>query len=240
MIKWGGAILGLLIFKRLSGLFIGYFVGYLIEVYRQKGSSKRSKSATIDDFEFNLLILASLIIKANTNINKVELDYVRNYFVRSYGKEKANETFKVFNTINKKKAIDTKKAIDSITRKTSYESRLQIIHFLFTIAQADRSITEKQIAKIQEISRNFSIHTSDFISIKAMFIKENQHVNYFAILDIPPTASNDDIKKAYRKMVKKYHPDKLTHLPEHLKQGAKEKFLTVQKAYEALQKERGF
>jgi DnaJ like chaperone protein len=71
-----------------------------------------------------------------------------------------------------------------------------------------------------------------------MFYKEAD--NSYAILGIEKTATETEIKKAYRKMVKKYHPDKLRGLgKEHLK-GAEEKFRQVQVAYERIQKERGF
>ena len=47
------------------------------------------------------------------------------------------------------------------------------------------------------------------------------------------------MKKAYRKLARKYHPDKLQHLGEEHVKGAEEKFKQVQKAYEQLQNERG-
>ncbi len=67
----------------------------------------------------------------------------------------------------------------------------------------------------------------------------NSKLKYFSILEIPPTEDMKVVKKAYRKMVKKYHPDKLRHLGEEHIKGAEEKFRQVQKAYEHIQKERG-
>ena len=48
-----------------------------------------------------------------------------------------------------------------------------------------------------------------------------------------------EVKKAYRTMVKKYHPDKVITEDEAIKKGAEEKFKEVQKAYETIQAERG-
>jgi DnaJ like chaperone protein len=62
----------------------------------------------------------------------------------------------------------------------------------------------------------------------------------YKILEIDKSATNDEIKRAYRNMVKKYHPDKLVHLGKEHQKGAEEKFRKVQEAYEQLQKERGF
>lgn len=78
----------------------------------------------------------------------------------------------------------------------------------------------------------------DFESIKAMFFKNPDSA--YKILEVERSASVPEIKKAYREMVKKYHPDKLQHMDEVYRKGAEEKFRKVQEAYEQLQKERGF
>jgi DnaJ like chaperone protein len=81
------------------------------------------------------------------------------------------------------------------------------------------------------------INTHDMASIKAMFFKEPKQ--YYKILDISSSASDAELKKAYRKMAMKYHPDKLSELSEAQQKMGKEKFLKIQEAYEALKKERG-
>ena len=74
-------------------------------------------------------------------------------------------------------------------------------------------------------------------SIKAMFVKSTG--NAYRILEITPSATDTEVKKAYRTMAKKYHPDKLQSKEPALIKGAQEKFQEVQKAYEEIQKERG-
>ena len=78
----------------------------------------------------------------------------------------------------------------------------------------------------------------DFESIKAMFYKSSDTA--YKILEIEPNATPTEIKKAYRKMAKKYHPDKVLHLGKEHQKGAEEKFRKVQEAYEHLQKEKQF
>lgn len=245
MIKWIGALVGSYYFK-IPGAFAGYFVGYVIEnlfldkkpkVRWQSTRTKGTPSITPRDFELNLLSLASLIIKADGNVNQTELDYVRSYFVQSYGKERANATFKTFNEVIKSREINLVRIASYIAQHTRYESRLQILHFLFGIANADGHISDNEVSRINEISRHFRLNYQDFESIKAMFIKKAG--NSYKILEIDKTATDSEVKKAYRTMAKKYHPDKLVNLPDHMKQGAEEKFRTVQEAYEQIQKERG-
>ena len=59
------------------------------------------------------------------------------------------------------------------------------------------------------------------------------------MFEITKESTNDEVKKAYRRMAKKHHPDKLQNLGEEHKKGAKEKFQKIQAAYEQIKKERG-
>ena len=111
------------------------------------------------------------------------------------------------------------------------------MHFLFNIGQADGNVSEAELQVIYRIARNLRINQNDFESIKAMFFKSAD--NAYKILEIDKSASNDEVKKAYRRMAKKYHPDKLQHMDEAYQKGAQEKFTKVQEAYEQIQNERG-
>ena len=84
---------------------------------------------------------------------------------------------------------------------------------------------------------SLGIYTSDLESIKAMFVKSTD--NAYRILEISPSANDAEVKKAYRTMAKKYHPDKLQSKEPALIKGAQEKFQEVQKAYDEIQKQRG-
>jgi DnaJ like chaperone protein len=118
-----------------------------------------------------------------------------------------------------------------------HASRLQLLHFLFGIAKADEFVSEKEVDEIRKIAGYLNISTYDYESIKAMFYKESDSA--YKILEIEKTATDKEIKNAYRKMVKKYHPDKLRDLGEEHLQGAKEKFQSIQTAYEQIKNERG-
>ena len=119
-----------------------------------------------------------------------------------------------------------------------HPSRLQLLHFLFGIAKADGLVTEVELRQIYTITGYLGISNRDFESIKAMFY--NSSDNAYKILEISKSVSDDEVKKAYRKMAKKYHPDRVQHLGKEHQEGAEEKFRQVQEAYEHIQKERGF
>ena len=120
----------------------------------------------------------------------------------------------------------------------SHESRLQVVHFLFGIANADGSISRKELEKLHEFSYLLGLSNLDFESIKAMFIEQSD--NAYKILEVKKTDSNEEIKKAYREMAKKHHPDKVQHLGEAYIKASQEKFQKIQKSYEKIKTERGF
>ncbi|MDX1471633.1 MAG: DnaJ domain-containing protein, partial [Flavobacteriaceae bacterium] len=114
----------------------------------------------------------------------------------------------------------------------------QLLHFLFGIARADGIVTDSEERQIYTIAGYLGISPKDYRSIKAMFY--NQKDNAYKILEIEKSATIEEIKAAYRKMAKKYHPDRVMHLGKEHQEGAEEKFRQVQQAYEQLQKERNF
>ena len=110
------------------------------------------------------------------------------------------------------------------------------MHFLFGIAQADGEIHELELKLIANIGVNMGINSKDYDSIKSMFVKNSNAA--YNILEIDPTASDDEVKKAYRTMAMKYHPDKVSYLGEDFQNAANEKFQKVNEAYEEIKKSR--
>lgn len=241
MIKWFAAFLGYFLF-RLPGAIIGFLVGSFIDNTSSRNGARSifedlsRQKVSPADFELHLLSLCSIVIKADGQVSQRELDYVRQYFLSTYGKEKANAIFRTFNEVNKKREISAQHICTYLNQRTRYEVRLQLLHFLFGIAQSDGSIRPLEIDKIREIARYLRVGRSDFESIMAMFVKSADTA--YKILEIQKTATDDEVKKAYRTMAKKYHPDKVITENEAIKRGAEEKFKQVQKAYEQIQDER--
>ena len=233
MIKWVAAVIGYS-FLRFPGAILGFMVGGFFEFLSKNSIQIRTSSYAIkpETFQLNLLALSALIIKADGKIEQKELDFVRSFFIGQYGKERADSIFRTFNTQIKKET----QHLDQLTRifvlQTAYETRLQILHFLFGIANADGNISDIELQKLSQVATGMRLRLPDFESIKAMFVKNTD--NAYKILEVDSNASLDEIKKAYRKMAKKYHPDKLRGQDPAMIKGAEEKFREVQKAYETL------
>ncbi len=244
MLKWAGAVLGF-IFRGVIGAVGGFFLGSVLDgLFGEKSERRRTifqdigrQNVSPADFELNLLSLCSIVIKADGQVSQRELDYVRQYFLSTYGKEKANAIFRTFNDVIKKREISAQRICNYLNQRTRYEVRLQLLHFLFGIAQADGQISTAEINKLSELAGYLRIGRHDFESIKAMFVKSAD--NAYKILEIEKGATDEEVKKAYRRMAKKYHPDRVITENEAIKKGAEEKFKEVQKAYEVIQQERG-
>lgn len=248
--KWLGAGLGFT-FGGPIGAAIGFAIGSFVDGFsedefkqeqidynrkRQPKNNRNKVNTQSGDFEMSLLVLASIVIKSDGKVDQRELDFVRSQFLSMYGKQRANNAFKLFKGIVKKQ-ISARQVCIQIRENMSHASRLQLIHFLFGIAKADEFVVEKEVEEIRKIAGYLYINQNDFESIKAMFYNASE--NAYKILEIDKSVSDDQVKRAYRKMVKKYHPDKLRDLGEEHLTGAKEKFQSIQDAYEKIKNERG-
>ena len=240
--KWLGAGLGWTFAGPIGGI-LGFVLGSFVDEFSESEllamnkTTGKQQSTQSGDFEISLLVLAAIVIKSDGDVDKRELEFVRSSFISMYGQERANHAFKLFKGIIANNKISTRQVCLQINKHMNHPSRLQLLHFLFGVAKSDGMVTENELNKINTIAGYLNINHHDFDSIKAMFYNEVD--SSYKILEIDKSASDGDVKTAYRKMVKKYHPDKLRNLgPEHTK-GAEDKFRQVQRAYEHIQKERG-
>jgi len=197
---------GYIILFFLLRMLYSYFAGNSNSGGRVQGSPFQSRSTSVspEDFELHLLSLTSVVIKADGKVTQNELDYVRQYFVSSYGRERANAIFKVFNEVVKKREVNASRICQFLNARTRYETRLQILHFLFGIAQADGHVGDAEVKVIQQIAGFLRLSQRDFISIKAMFVKDRD--NAYKILEIDKSVPDHEVKKAYRTMAKKISP----------------------------------
>ena len=236
--KWIGAGLGAFAGGPI-GAIIGFTVGSMID-----GSSDAIKTATRTGYSgqtttggyvMSLLVLTAAVMKADGKVLKSELDYVKKFMVHNFGEASATEAIRMLRDLLEQ-TIPVNEVCNQINRNMNYSARLQLLHFLFGIAQADGEVDKNEKELIANISREMGLTDKDFESIQAMFVP-NTEADY-KILEIEPSATNDEIKKAYRRMTMKYHPDKVSTLGTDFENAAKEKFQSVNKAYENIKKER--
>jgi len=234
--KWIGGGLGWA-FAGPIGAIIGFALGAAVDNLKVEGDKRGFAPTTPGDFGFSSLVLSAAVMKADGKVMKSELNYVKDFLIRQFGEKEVVDKLQLLKQVIDQE-FSTYDVCIQIKRHLEYQSRLQLLHFLFGIAQADGFVDKSEYQLIEEIGRNLGISVTDFESIKAMFYKDSESA--YKILEITPEATISEIKSAYRKMAVKYHPDKLAHLGEEFQKAAKEKFQKVNEAYETLKKERGF
>jgi len=116
-------------------------------------------------------------------------------------------------------------------------TKLQLLHLLFGISRADGSVTEAEIKLIEKISYYMGVSSQDFKSVSSLFHDDLQSA--FEALEVSKDATNEEVKKAYRRMAVKYHPDKVAYLGEEIRKQANEKLQQLNQAYERIKKARG-
>ncbi|MEZ5072819.1 MAG: TerB family tellurite resistance protein [Bacteroidales bacterium] len=239
--KWVGLGLGWALGGPIGGI-LGLAVGSIFDSGSQAqsaagGPGTQARGRTLrGDYAASLIVLIAAVMKADGRVMKSELDYVKRYFVTRFGDDTASEAVVMLRDILKQD-IPLRDVTQQLGDRLDYSYRLEMLHFLFGIASADGSVSEAENTVLHRIAGYMKVTDSDFQSIHAMFVSQSDAS--YKILEVEPTATYDEIKKAYRRMAMKYHPDKVGHLGEDFKKVAHEKFRKVQAAYEQIKKERG-
>ena len=209
------------------GAVMGYAIGAM--------ASKKNTNTQRGDFGAAMLVLFAAVMKADGELKKTELEFVKKFFIENFGIQYAQEIMPVFKKILNQN-INIQDICKQINNNMDVHSKLQLIHILFGLSKADNQIHKNEIHVISKISILIGINNSDFNSIKAMFVKDTKGA--YEILGVSKSQSNEEIKVAYRKMAIKYHPDKVSHLGEDFSKFAEEKFKAVNDAYQQIKKER--
>lgn len=233
--KWIGGGLGWA-FGGPLGAIIGFAIG---SIFSNSSESEQYIGSTSQqrDFNVSLLVLSAAVMKADGYVKKSELDYVKRFFLTNFGQERAEKYILMLREILKQD-IQVYEVSQQVGRFMDYSSKLQLLHYLFGIASADGSTHNNEIDVISIIAKYMGVSSADFQSIKAMFVQQVDSA--YKILGIDSNATDEDVKKAYREMAKKYHPDKVAYLGEDVRKSAEQKLQEVNEAYEKIKKQRGF
>lgn len=220
------------------GALIGMFLGSQAEAVTSEGqrTGGMSGGTARDGFVISLLVLMAAVMKADGKVLRSELDYVKVYLRNMLGEEKAKDALNVLRDLMKKD-IPLSEVCHQVRVNVGYDSRVQLLHLLFGLAKADGQLNTVEVQMIQRISGLLGVSSSDYQAVLNMFY-DNVEAAY-KVLEISSSATNEEIKKAYRKMAVRFHPDKVSHLGPEFQKSANEKFARVNEAYNKIKKERG-
>lgn len=114
-----------------------------------------------------------------------------------------------------------------------------MMDILLRVSVSDGQVSSEEEQMLSSAAGIFNYSDAEYSRLRARYIKEAN--KYYAVLKCDETASNEEIKKQYRKLVTEYHPDKIQAkgLPEEFIKLANDKFKEIQDAYDHIKKERG-
>ena len=230
------------------GALIGVWIGSLFDSgskmteaggYTQGIPHSSRPSATQGDIMVSIIVLLACVIKADGRILKSEISYIKPFLVRTFGAEGAKEALLLLKQLLEKN-IDPVAVSQQIRQHVNYSVRLELVHLLLQVAKSDGEVVAAEVQMIKTIAIHMGISTADYESLLSLYHRQQRDANWaYTALEIAPTATDEEVKKAYRRMAMKYHPDKVANAGENIRQQATDKFRAINEAYEHIKSIRG-
>ena len=233
--KWIGAGMGWTIGGPI-GAILGFALGSFVDASILEKFNDKNVNTTTGDFIVSLLVILAAVMKADQKIMRSELSFIKNYLIKAFGEEEAAEMLKILRDVLKQD-IPLKDVTSQIRSRMDYPSRLQLMHLIFNLAMADGAVIQSELIQLEQIAHDLGINAADTVSLKNMFVKSANWA--YRVLEVNTNATAEEIKKAYRQLALKNHPDKVAYLGEEIRRKAQEKFQMISEAYETIKKERG-
>ena len=224
-----------LILNFLPFILIIYFVNNAFKIQSiQQGISDRTQDHTrFVELLINILVHA---FKADGIIDERELAVARNFFSQVMG-FKSQQMVWVNDLINVsiKSNYQLNEVTEEFNRSFNYDSKLIVLQLVYRVVVSDQDFSESEKVFVDSLVYQLKINPIDHARIKSMFdtnlLNKDRH---YETLGITKGASQSEIKKAYRNLVKENHPDKVHHLGPEFKKVAEDKLIKIKEAYEAL------
>jgi len=214
------------------------------QAYQQAWQQQQAQGDR-NSFLFSLLVLASYIIKADGRAMHSEMELVRGLLRQNFGEAAVNQgndiLSKLFDEQKRQGWNQFKQTVhdccQQINRYMEYSQRLQLLNFLVMIAQADGSVPQSEITALKECAQWLGMSATEVDSM--LHLEGNTLEDAYKVLGVSPSATDDEVKRAYRKLALEHHPDKVAALGEDVRKAAEKKFQEINAAKERIWKARG-
>ena len=245
--KWIGGAVGWALGGPIGGV-MGYWLGKMfsddsltmdggsgaMHGHQGRGQARPTRAG---DFALSMVVLSAAVMQADERVLKSELDYVKQFFRTNFGQAQAEQlTLALREAL--KNPVDVRGVCMQIRANMPHAKRLLLLQYLYGIARADGNVDPREVDLIRRMAAALGISDKDRASIEAPFHSDKP--DPYTVLEIGRDASDAEIKKAYRRLALKFHPDKVRDMGEAYAKQAETRFLEVQEAYENLKKVRGF
>lgn len=198
-----------------------------------------------NSFMFALLVLASYIIKADGKIMHSEMETVRNFLRQNFGEAAKTQgdqiMMSLFEEQKRQGSRQFKNTVaqccEQIAANMDYSQRLQLLNFLAIIAQADGRVDANEVMAMKECAQWMRMSSTDVDSM--LNLRGDSLEEAYKVLGVSPNATDDEVKKAYRKLALANHPDRVASLGDDVRKAAEKKLQEINAAKEKIYKARG-
>lgn len=264
--KWIGGVLGWVMtggspLGALAGFFIGKFFDEGLDSVNTPGNSGTFGSERLygkdnysygsqqqgdrNSFLFSMLVLASYVIRADGKIMHSEMELVRQMLRQNFGEVAVGQGDQIlrrlFDEARRQGDASYRRTIQQscmqIAANVDYSGRLQLLNFLVLIAKADGQVADAEVVALRECAQWMQMSASDVDSLLNMGRDDLESA--YKVLGVSPDASDDELKRAYRKLALEHHPDRVAKLGDDVRRAAEKKFQEINAAKERIWKARG-
>lgn len=258
--KWIGAFLGFYLGRfSFLGAIVGFLIGGFVDNFQRaakylnetndQGQQQRfrggadffqhyqQQQAQRFDLPTIMLILSAAVMKADKKVLKTELQFVKNFMSQQFGPQFNNEHLQRLKEYINKDQLPLEQLCTELKMRAPSQVREQLVQYLFGIAKSDGHVSQSEERVIKHIALMMGVQTGAYQNMQQQNFRNI--TEYYSILGLSADATDIEIKKAYRKLAVRYHPDKVSQLDTSEQENAKVKFQQIQDAYEAIKKERG-
>jgi DnaJ like chaperone protein len=235
--KWVGGALGWGLGGPI-GAILGYQVGKMFSGFTSsEDKNTHARNTQRGDFSVALVVLSAAVMKADGKILKSELNYVKSFLKANFGEVQSEQLLLLLRTTLKEN-VDYRQVASQVRFHMDHPKRMLLLQYLYGISKSDGDVHPHEIDVIRFIAKHLGISDKDRLSIEQAY--HSGASDPYKVLEVDRTSSDQEIKKAYRRLAVKFHPDKIGDLGEGPKNQARERFIQIQEAYEYLKKLRGF
>lgn len=241
-------LLGFLFFSGLASilLLIALFWGFSYWVQKQVSTYESSQTESHNRFVWLLVQILVKIAQLDGHVSRDEIQTIQRFFQYNLRYNQTQMAW-VKNLIKEAtvSTVSLEELLQEFRSSFTYEPRLILLELIYQIVHTKDPVPENELATARRIASYLGISSYDHRTIEAKYRYQKQRAategrqsenHYYAVLGLDPGADQEAIKRAYRQLSMKYHPDKVRHLGEEFRAVAEEKMKEINAAYDYFKK----